>query len=611
MNKCTISQSNILSSPGNPFVVESPEKLTSEQLVNLFVGEYTDIETIKRQKHTFIWGSRGSGKSMMLRYLEPQCQALVKDQGIEAFLKGEDPFIAIYAPCKEGQINRSELDLIAPYAAMILAEHMMNLNIARLFTDCLLKQFPGDFFDKNELGVFAERIKNLFDRASISASVEGTNKIFSLRSAPLEWLKELLTSEDRKISSYLRENILRDGGAIYEGATSGYHDFLVPFFEAAQLITKIGSMPIYLLMDDAHKLTDSQQKIINTWIANRDQAVVCIKVSADPEGYKTLLTREDAMIETPHDYSEVNVDDLYAKRKDRYFKKVKKIANRRLALSSVPTKDIEEFLPADQTQENLLKKLKDETADEWKVVGEPGRQKDYVSRYASARLFQDLKKKKKRRNYAGFTNIVYISSGVIRSFLEPCYLMFDRCISEGKQPGEIKLISPNIQDDVLFKDSEKFIQKGFEDIKKSLPPEEWPLVESLKTLIESLGKLFYERLHDPEAREARIFSFTVRGQLSKETKAVLHLGVRHRYFQLRTYSSKEGGGREDWYILNRRLCPAFKLDPTGFEGRISITSKLLELATQNTSEFIRLRLKKTDRKTDNSQDAFFTLEEKK
>src|SRR5688572_20392545 len=90
----------------NPFVVESPEKLAAKQIVDLFVRQYTQIESVRQRKHTLIWGTRGSGKSMMLRYLEPRCQSIVVGDGSK-FLEGEMPSLAIYCPCKEGQFNKT------------------------------------------------------------------------------------------------------------------------------------------------------------------------------------------------------------------------------------------------------------------------------------------------------------------------------------------------------------------------------------------------------------------------------------------------------------------------------------------------------------------------
>ena len=266
------------------------------------------------------------------------------------------------------------------------------------------------------------------------------------------------------------------------------------------------------------------------------------------------------------------------------------IGDKRLDISDLPTKKIEEFLPENPRERELLERVKKETAVEWERVGKPGRQGDYVTRYAIPRLFQQLGKT--RKSYAGFQNLVHLSSGVVRDFLEPCYLMFEQCVSRGQERHLVSQIPPGIQDDVIYRYSSDFLLETFEDIRKDLPPEQWSRLDSLRTLVESIGRLFYQRLHNPKSREARLFSFTVRGDVPKEIEEVLQMGVRYRYFQLKSYSTKEGGGRQKWYIFNRRLCPSYKLDPTGFEGRVSLTTDAIETACKDPDRFVRERLKK-------------------
>jgi hypothetical protein len=229
-----------------------------------------------------------------------------------------------------------------------------------------------------------------------------------------------------------------------------------------------------------------------------------------------------------------------------------------------------------------------------------------VTRYATARLFQELKRKKQRKSYAGFSNLVHLSSGVVRDFLEPCYLMVDACVKKGSEIASLTCVPPSTQDAVCYRYSEDFLDVKLQDIRKDLPPENWSQLDALRTLILSLGQLFYDRLHDPSAREARVFSFTLRGPSTQELDEILELGVRYRYFQRRTYSTKEGGGRQPWYILNRRLCPVFKLDPTGFEGRIQLSAEHLQLACQDAGRFVRTRLGAGD---DSGQKRLFEVED--
>ncbi|MEN6520069.1 MAG: hypothetical protein ABFD46_02825 [Armatimonadota bacterium] len=602
----------------NPFHVESPEKLSPRQVVELFISDYTRIETVKQRKHTFIWGSRGSGKSMMFRFLEPQCQSIFYG-GYEEYLSRSDAFLAIYCPIKEGALKKTELLLLDDYQRLIIVEHMMNMFVAYRTMDSLRTQIPQERISHDQCTQFAWQVAQLFDRASIAPSIQEANTRVKIEDSPMLWLQILFDNEIRKINSFLHTKAMYKTEAVYEGATSGYHDFLMPLMRLVQSIMMNGSLPVYVLLDDAGKLTDNQEKllltknqqcIINSWVANRDQATLCLKVSAERAAYKTYSTRDGALIEEPHDYSSIDVDELYTKSKTNYFEKVKLIANRRLELSLVPTKDITEFLPPNKEEELLLAEFKKQTREEWHTAKEPGRQNDYVTRYATARLFQHLRKTKKRKSYAGFGNIVDLSSGVIRAFLEPCYLMFDECKSSGTDIPSISHIPSNIQDDVLFRYAEELVLKKFDEIREGLPPEKWTLVDALATLIASLGQLFYERLHDPDAREARLFSFTVRGRVPDDIDQVLQLGVRYRYFQLRTYSTKEGGGREKWYILNRRLCPVYKLDPSGFEGRISLTAEALRLACENPQKFVRMRLKQNiNQSSDHEHPTLFVLEE--
>lgn len=581
----------------NPFQVESPEKLSAAQVVSLFIGQYTKIETIKQRKHTFIWGSRGSGKSMMLRYLEPHCQALAYDGGLDVFLAQSSPFLAVYCPCKEGQINRTELELLPEDSRLIISEHMLNLTVATRLVECLRGQLPSDFFTPDEPPRFVRRVLRLFDMASIASSAEQARLTSDIDEDPFGWLQEVFDIELRKVSAYLRRCALSTTPPPYEGATSGYHDFLLPLFRSVQGLHRLTNIPTYILLDDTDRLTALQQRIVNTWVANRDHAIFCIKICAQREDQHTFTTRDGGMIENVHDFSSIDVDAIYTRNKSEYSHKVRLIAEKRLEIAGLQTRSIEEFLPSDPTESRLLETIKKETAKEWDVLesgNRPGRKSDYVTRYAIPRLFQYLNRTKKRKSYAGFHNMVDLSSGVVRDFLEPCYLMFDRCVSEGKEAATITYIPPSTQDAVLFEYSQELLLQRMDEIRKELPPDQMTQVDRLSNLINALGILFFGRLHDPKARESRLFSFTVRGQPSAQVQEVLRLGARYRYFQVRTYSTKEGGGREYWYILNRRLCPVLKLDPSGFEGRISLKSDDLDLAINDPRRFATLRLKRAD-----------------
>jgi hypothetical protein len=110
--------------------------------------------------------------------------------------------------------------------------------------------------------------------------------------------------------------------------------------------------------------------------------------------------------------------------------------------------------------------------------------------------------------------------------------------------------------------------------------------------VESLGSVFYTLLHDPNSKQPRLFSFSVIGQIPADLAEALTLGVRYRFFLSPTsQGSKSGGGQDPLYILNRRLCPAYKLDPSAFTGRLTLSAEMLKVACEDPKRFVRLRLK--------------------
>jgi len=586
----SVQESGIGDLSENPFAVHSPDALDTvpaDRIVGLFVEEFTDVDTVKQRKHTFIWGSRGSGKTFTLRYLEPDCQFLTYESP-EEFLNLDDAFVAIYTPCKKGEIDKSEFDLMDELQTNTLSEHLLNMKVTEQIIFTISKQFPEGYVDKSQATEFAQDIVKFFDAGSISDSKSDADEYSDIDEEPFEWIRELIKSEKRRIAEYLRTYTIEGDDARYTGATSGYHDYLLPMIKSTRKMLELNTAPIYILVDDAFHLNESQQQIINTWIANRDQGVLCIKVSSSRHRYETFKTTSGGRIEHPHDFTEVNIEERYTQNTDRYSKKVERIANKRLETSDVPAEDIRNFLPKSETEEKLFEEIKERTKEEWEEVGKPGRQSDYVQRYAKARLFQELANRKNEKSYAGFENIVHISSGVVRNFLDPCYLMFNKQKSKGGiGPQDIEQIPPSVQNEVLRDYSEQFLQQEPKRQKKDLETGKESLLEKLTLMVRTLGEVFYERLHDENSREPRLFSFTTKDKVpeNSELNEVLELGTRMQYFHLGTYSSKEGGGREDWYILNRRFAPMFKLDPTGFEGRIRLSSQDLELAYKDPSTF--------------------------
>src|SRR5690606_16043161 len=142
----------------SPFEYTSPEAIPAKDIIDLFVpvfGEYLNVPNVG---HTFINGPRGSGKSMIFRYMSPDCQSLVQNKKIN-----ELDYFGIHLPIKEGQIDKTDLSLLnGRHGEALLNEHFMVLNLSiKIFE----KLSETDFEDS---GPNIESLKNFFENTFLN-----------------------------------------------------------------------------------------------------------------------------------------------------------------------------------------------------------------------------------------------------------------------------------------------------------------------------------------------------------------------------------------------------------------------------------------------------------
>src|SRR5260221_124016 len=107
----------------DPFIVHTPESLPAKDTVELFVDVFADFYSVRNPGHSFLHGARGSGKSMIFRYLEPDCQQIVHGQRLENL-----PFYSVYVPIKNfGSLT--ELGRLDKHANYTLNEHWLTLYV--------------------------------------------------------------------------------------------------------------------------------------------------------------------------------------------------------------------------------------------------------------------------------------------------------------------------------------------------------------------------------------------------------------------------------------------------------------------------------------------------
>ncbi|SCX32364.1 hypothetical protein DSM25558_5453 [Agrobacterium sp. DSM 25558] len=603
----------------NPFGVQNPEHVDPEYIARNFVEVLTDFPRLKEHSNTFIHGARGTGKSMLLRSLEPRVMILQH----KASKLNELPFLAVHVPLRTADFGAPEFSRFKGYTLNAIGEHLLVMHIV-LRVAQLLSSFSAEISDASAR-VFQGRFENLFSIAggSISQAATPTGK-----NGAFELVASVCERNIFEVRQYLVRQPFRSSEPDYQGALAGFLDFLVPLAREVKRMEGLPNVPLFVMLDDADNLPIPLQRGLNSWVSTRSTGDICLKVTTQL-AYATMRTLDNRIIESPHDYAEVNLTAVYTSALDTYSGRLREIITKRLQNAGIKA-TVDEFFPLDAAQEKRLIQIEAEIVTEHLRKNEESdiqvgatRVRDEKRRYAVPTLMREISGASKSSHtfsYAGFRSLVDLSSGVVRWFLEPASRMYDQVISErSEEAGLVSSIPVRIQDRVIKEWSAEFLEplnrqsseisddqtdmsEGIESLHAD--GHETILYEKLRNLIEGLGRLFRGRLLDPNAREQRVFSMVLRDRANPDLERVLNLGVRLGYLQRSDYAAKEAlGGRRPRFILARRLGPHYKLDISGYAAHLSVMSQDLELAMRSPGDFVKTRLR-----TEASPTAQFNLD---
>jgi len=570
----------------NPFSVHTPEDMLASDVVSLFVDVFTDFYQIPKSGHTFLNGPRGSGKSMMFRYLQPDCQCLALGTDLWTL-----PFYSAYIPIKNTDLKITELSrLHARHADVVLNEHIMTTYVAAKVVKSFTALDVGDTDSR-----FADEMRRYYRGDFVLLLDAGGFDIATLPTIPAEAslssvfksIGDVLDTIYRKVLLYLRRLSFAPNDLNYSGPLLGYLDFLVPFIQGLRQMSFMPKGPVFLLFDDADNLNDTQTRILNAWVSSRTSGDISIKISTQL-AYKTFRTTTGQTIDSPHDFSEVNLSTIYTSSHDKYRDRIAEIVTKRLRNHGLQLSP-EEFFPADAEQETEIQELAQQLRDRWSQgEGRGFRPGDDAIRYARPDYIRNLRGSSKSGHtysYAGFDQLVHISSGIVRYFLEAASQMYAEQQARIKHGAIVDVIPSFIQNKVVREQADRFLFSEFENILKDADEVQLNRAAKLRNLILALGGLFYETLVSGRS-ERRVFSIAFSDMPDQEMRDVFALGIQYGYFHESAIGNKEGTGRTKLYILSRRLAPYFTLDPTSFAGYRFVTSDTIRDAITRPKTFL-------------------------
>lgn len=587
----------------NPFTVRSPEDLPADEATALFVDVFTDFYKVRDVGHTMLHGPRGSGKSMIFRLLEPDCQCKIRSCDLS-----ELEFCAVLIRIRNTELNLTELRRIRrDPLAVLINEHLLTMYVAAHFFDslhhldidddgdgrCDLKSICSGFFRERLLIAGCQTIEEP------GMDVNTVSQLLRWISSQCETIYQQAVAFARKLAF----PAFADRIPPFEGPLCGYLNFLFPLLCQIRKLPFMPSGPIYLLVDDADLLNETQTRVLNSWIATRTSDDVSIKVSTQAS-YKSYRAVSGMMVEAPHDFAEIDISDFYTTSRSRYLKRLREIVERRLTLAHIDVSP-EELFPPFEAQEERIRRIADEIRrGEHELSGRSANPSDDALRYARPEYFRSLRgtaKNSPKYQYAGFEQLAHLSSGIIRSFLEPAAQMFSDQQAELGADVRVTRITSTIQNHVARREAEALMTRRFDT---RISADELGVSEDddalsefeerkakLRALIEVLGGAFHEKLVCADWSERRVFSVAFSQPPDRELIEIFELGAQNGYFQRMTIGNKEGTGRTPRYMLNRQLAPYFGLDPSGITGYLFITNEALHEAIRRPDTLLR-RMKK-------------------
>jgi hypothetical protein len=593
----------------NPFEIKTPEQNSAKDIVDLFVNVFTDFKQVLEKGHTFLNGPRGSGKSMMYRYIMPDCQKIANDIDIKSL-----DFFSIYIPIKLTSINIPDLERLEHHAKIILNEHLFSTYVVSQALSSLIDIFGDSInnYTNDFKSFYNDNFIQIISYSGYKVDIDFDVNVADAKNIVIH-MANVVSDMNRKCLKYCKMIALsKSSSTDYLGSIADFMDFVYPLFlKLKELPIFPENKPFFILIDDAGYLNTVQTQVLNTWVSYRTTKDICFKISTQLD-YKTHLTINGKRIDSPHDYSEINISTVYSSSKSHYNDRIRDIVRKRLIKYLNEDIDADKFFPENVGQREAVEKVYNRLKDENFNPDKSYAGGDAARRYAVPEYIKELQQKHKsgfNYSYAGFNQLVAISSGIIRHFLAPAQEMFSQAVisENGNTP---KLIPDSIQDKIIKKYSNDFLKDEFDKIRKDTAESKDNLIkaEKLYNLIDSLGELFHKILVS-DASERRVFSVALTDKPDEELREVLEMGEQYGYLHKSTIGNKQGTGRNRLYILSRILAPHFKLDPTSFAGYQFMDNVTLKRALTDKAGFLRIFSKKISKQEEKSPSLFDDIDD--
>lgn len=522
------------------------EKLSEKDIINLFVVPPLKFSLIDHSENNIVEGERGTGKTIMLRYVEINKKNDFEDENGNVF--------PVYIP-----LSKASFDLMLPYDT---------LDESRKYPLCL------EYF-------------NLYCLSHIVKEIEKSNRFNKLFTKSVQSKIEEKLDFDypyRKISKSIRKRIdvlikgFQRNLEVYAINPLAQNTTIINFIENLNSIQET-EICFLLLLDDFYKIPFIIQPYIVCQF-NQRSPYVTFKIATINKGIEDVCY-PTGYFEYMHDYIKYNANRLCAIKITKSFKNIQKyfeeIANRQI-------------LRNEKTIIDLLGNSKDLN--------------DIVIEYKKK---IQVKNVKARISYFGFENIFAISSGNARVFLNIVKEILREALSQKYDYSQP--ISQTIQNDkISFVSKQSLASIGAWHREQSIEHklgEIIPISKKLSKLVVAIAEIFRYRLLRPITSNATmLFVFNDEDRLDDISIDILKEGLRQSCIQetsLRKTKNMKGVGSV--YSINNILAPALNIFPlrrwhqsidADIFNSINFSAKTEKQYVTSLNKFVRIINKTTD-----------------
>lgn len=553
--------------PINPFVFDAANTLDDDTLLDFYIDDHNNNKVLKSKRNVFLIGERGSGKSMSLLFNSFKLQKRL------ASLSSNPPeysFIGVVVPCNTPLTHRNDHLLLPDFLAGRLSEHYLATSIAHAIVATLA--------DSPEL------IDPAISANLREGVMQTTELVIPETLNPFRAIARAIDNENILAQQKINEGISE---SLYQSATSFYSLVLPLLRIITEEIPLLKGSHFSLMLDDIHDLNEHQKKILNSWVAYRDRTLFSLKLASTKIGRPDRITASGGTILEGHDYVTIDLEQPLHNTESNYGQLAKKIIERRLVKIGA-SQSAEEFFPEHPALAREIELAGDRIRKRRSDLS--GKQlSDYVYKQRWAEYSRTRPAKSNLPLYSGFTTLAFLSTGVIRNLLEPCWWMFDDQLSRQPDQSTICAIDPSIQAHRII-DRSKVAWAQLERLDHTMVGCTTEHAKQVYQLFENLAQFFLARLMG-HASEPSANSFGISEQtpeIMEKLLPLLDVAQRAQLLYTREGSAKNKGKRELYYVPNRILWPVKGLDPHGQHGRVQIKARvLLEAANGKPISFVK------------------------